>query len=249
MTADAVERFARNGALIAGGAAAILLQVSDPVVGTGVAEHSDFKHRPLDRLRNTLTFVYAVILGTPSEAQRIAGYVNRAHTGISGAMDATHQLWVAATLYDTALRVHERLYGPVDDDLANLVLAAYEPLATSLQVPPTDWPKTRAAFDEYFANYSATLVVTDDARQVTHDLFHPVTIPWWGRAALPFVSALTSTLLTPALRDALGLPNRPRRSALAWGVARVVARVAPRSLREWPSRYYLRRIRASRPPQ
>ena len=243
MTDGAVERFARNGALISGGAAAILLQVSDPIVGAGVAEHSDFTHRPLDRLRNTLTFVYAVILGTAEEGERVVGYVNRAHTGISGAMDATHQLWVAATLYDTALRVHERLYGPVDDELADLVLAAYEPLATSLQVPSTAWPQSRVAFDEYFASYSATLVVTDEARQVTYDLFHPVTIPLWGRAALPFVSALTSTLLPPGLRDALGLPNRPRRSALAWIVARVVARVAPRSLREWPSRYYLAKLR------
>jgi len=238
-----VERFARNGALISGGAAAILLQVADPIVGAGVAEHSDFTHRPLDRLRNTLTFVYAVILGTPEEGARVAGYVNRAHTGITGAMDATHQLWVAATLYDTAIRVHERLYGPVEDEFAELILAAYSPLATSLQVPAEVWPTTRAAFDEYFASYSATLVVTAEARQIAHDLFHPVTIPLWGRAALPFVSVLTSTLLGSELRDAFGLPNHPRRSAAAWGIARFVARIAPRRLREWPSRYYLAGLR------
>ena len=247
MTTDRVERFARNGALIAGGAAAILLQVADPVVGTGVAQHSDFKHRPLDRLRNTLTFVYAVILGAPEEGTRVAGYVNRAHTGISGAMDATHQLWVAATLYDTAIRVHERLYGAVADELADAVLAEYSPLATSLQVPAADWPTSRAAFDAYFADYAASLVVTDEARQVAHDLFHPVTIPWWGRVALPLVALLTASLLSPELRDEFRLPNRPRRSAAAWGVARVVARVAPRGLREWPSRYYLAKLRQPRP--
>ena len=241
---DDVERFAANGALIAGGACAILLQVADPVVGAAVARHSDFAHRPLDRLHNTLTFVYAVVLGTPDEATRVAVYVDRAHRGIPGATSPEHQLWVAATLYATAIEVHERLYGPAPLELRERVLARYAPLATSLQVAESDWPRSVADFDEYWVDAHARLVVTDEARGVAHDLFHPVTIPWWGRIALPFVSALTASLLTPELRDAFGLPAHPRRSAAAWNVARAAARLAPRRLREWPSRYYLARVRA-----
>jgi uncharacterized protein (DUF2236 family) len=242
-----VERFARNGVIIAGGACAILLQVADPVVGSAVARHSDFAHRPLDRLHNTLTFVYAVILGTPEEAVRVAGYVDRAHKGIPGARDARHQLWVAATLYATAVQVHERLYDPLDAAFAERLLAAYAPLATLLQVPASDWPSSVAAFDTYYADATAQLVVGDEARGVARDLFAPVTIPWWGRASLPLVRLLTSSLLTPQLRDAFRLPRRPRRSALAWGVLRVIARLAPRRVREWPSRFYLRRLRTPRP--
>lgn len=244
MSVDDVERFASNGALIAGGACAILLQVADPVVGAAVARHSDFAHRPLDRLHNTLTFVYAVVLGTPGEAARVAGYVDRAHRGIPGATSPEHQLWVAATLYATAVQVYERLYGPVELALRESLLARYAPLATSLQVPAERWPASAAAFDAYWVDAAAHLEVTPEARGVAHDLFHPVTIPWWGRLALPFVSALTASLLTPGLRDAFGLPAHPRRSAAAWSVARAVARLAPRRLREWPSRYYLRRVRA-----
>jgi len=242
---DDVERFASNGALIAGGACAILLQVADPVVGAAVARHSDFAHRPLDRLHNTLTFVYAVVLGTADEAARVASFVDRAHRGIPGATDARHQLWVASTLYATAVQVHERLYGPVAPTLREELLARYAPLATSLQVPATDWPTSTAAFDAYWADATASLEVTPEARGVAHDLFHPVTIPWWGRIVLPFVSALTASLLTPALRDAFGLPAHPRRSAAAWRLARAAAWLAPRRLREWPSRYYLARVRAS----
>ena len=241
---DDVERFAANGALIAGGACAILLQVADPVVGAAVARHSDFAHRPLDRLHNTLTFVYAVVLGTPEEAARVAGYVDRAHRGIPGATSPEHQLWVAATLYATAVQVHERLYGPVALSLREELLARYAPLATTLQVPVTEWPSSVADFDEYWVDAHARLEVTDEARAVAHDLFHPVTIPWWGRLVLPIVSALTASILTPSLRDAFGLPAHPRRSAAAWNVARVVARIAPRRVREWPSRHYLRRIRS-----
>jgi len=241
---DDVERFAANGALIAGGACAILLQVADPVVGAAVARHSDFAHRPLDRLHNTLSFVYAVVLGTPAEAALVAGYVDRAHRGIPGATSPEHQLWVAATLYATAVQVHERLYGPVPLPLRESLLARYTPLATSLQVPAENWPSTVAEFDAYWADAHASLTVTPEARAVAHDLFHPVTIPWWGRIALPFVSALTASLLTPQLRDAFGLPSHPRRSAAAWNAARAAARLAPRRLREWPSRYYLARVRA-----
>ena len=244
-----VRRFARNGALIAGGAAAILLQVADPVVGSAVARHSDFAHRPLDRLNNTLTFVYAVVLGTPAEAQRVAGYVDRAHEGIPGARDASHQLWVAATLYATAVQVHTRLYGAPDAVLARDILARYAPLATSLQVPIADWPGSVDAFDDYYRHASSRLEVSDEARGVAHDLFAPVVAPLWLRAALPFAALLTASLLDPDLRRDFGLSwtaGRARRANLAWGILRVVARVSPRRLREWPSRHYLARLRSPR---
>ena len=242
-----VETFARNGVLVAGGACAILLQVADPVVGQAVARHSDFAHRPLDRLRNTLTFVYAVVLGTPEEAALVARHVDRAHAGIDGARDARHQLWVAATLYDTAIRVHERLHGTLDPHLAERVLAAYAPLATSLQVPPDLWPADRDAFALYWRTEVASLRVTDEARQVAHDLFHPVVAPLWLRAALPFAGLVTAALLPPAVRDAFGLPwntARARRADAAFRLIRVISRLAPRRLREWPARHYLGRLRA-----
>ena len=53
--------------LIAGGGRAILLQLAYPAVGHGVAAHSDFADRSLDRLQNTLRFVYAVAFGTPAQ--------------------------------------------------------------------------------------------------------------------------------------------------------------------------------------
>jgi uncharacterized protein (DUF2236 family) len=41
--------------LLAGGGRAILMQIAHPAVGRGVAEHSDFASRPLDRLHATMT--------------------------------------------------------------------------------------------------------------------------------------------------------------------------------------------------
>src|ERR1700733_2781811 len=111
MASAAVERYASDGVLIVGGARAILLQVADPVVAAAVARHSDFAHRPVERLRNTLTFPYAVVLGTADDANAAAAHVNRRHVPVRGANDPDLQLWVAATLYDTATLVHTVVYG------------------------------------------------------------------------------------------------------------------------------------------
>lgn len=104
---------AGEAVLIAGGGAAILLQVADPRVARGVARHSDFASRPTDRLNATLRYVYAQVHGTVSERRFSARLVRYAHAPVRGraeggvaaysASDDDLQLWVAATLYRTAI--------------------------------------------------------------------------------------------------------------------------------------------------
>ncbi len=247
MVSRAIERFASDGVLVLGGARAILLQVADPVVAAGVARHSDFAHRPVERLRNTLTFAYAVVLGTPEDAAAVTTHVNRAHRPVNRAEDAELQLWVAATLYDTAALVHERVFGATADALADEVYRDYAALGTSLQMPADLWPADRADFARYRDARVAGLLVTDEARQIAHDLFAPLTAPAWLRAGLPLAQLLTIDLLPAALRDAYGFDwtarNR-RRARRAWGVIRILVRVTPHRLRAWPYRHYLRRLRA-----
>lgn len=242
-----LESFSREGTLLLGGGRAILLQVADPVVGAAVAEHSDFAHRPLERLHNTLTFVYGVMLGTPAEAALVARMTTAAHHRVPAANDPERQLWVAATLYNTAVRVYEKVHGPLSPADAAAVLASYSSLGTALEVPIALWPASPDAFKEYWLDAVASLTVGDAARQVAHDLFHPITAPLWLRAALPLASLLTGSLLDPALRTAFALPwtrGHDLRAALAWALVRALARVLPRRVLTAPSRYYLRRLRA-----
>ena len=246
MRADIVDRLSREGTLLLGGGRAILLQVADPVVGAAVAAHSDFANRPVDRLHNTLTFVYGVMLGTPTEVASVAKVTNGAHSRIPGANDPDRQLWVAATLYDTAVRVYERLHGPLSPPDAEAVLASYAKLGTSLRVPLASWPSSRAGFDAYWSSTVSALEVGTHARQVARDLFHPTTAPMWLRAALPVANLLTASLLDPELRDAFGMPwtaARARRAAVAWNVIRAIARVLPERALTAPSRRYLARVR------
>jgi uncharacterized protein (DUF2236 family) len=250
MVSRAVERFASDAVLIVGGARAILLQVADPTVAAGVARHSDFAHRPVDRMRNTLTFAYATVLGTPDDVASVTRHVNHVHVPVNRAEDAELQLWVAATLYETAALVHEVVYGSVSSELEGELLAAYAPLGTSLQMPASLWPTTRVQFDAYWDARVGRLDVTADARRIAHDLFAPVTAPTWVRAALPLARLLTIDLLPVSIRAAYGFgwsARNQRRADRAWRVIRFLVSVTPHRLRSWPSRHYLKRLRASAP--
>ncbi|MFC5502850.1 oxygenase MpaB family protein [Lysinimonas soli] len=236
------EQYAADGVLVLGGAAAILLQVADPVVAHGVAGYSSFARDPMRRLRSTLSYVYAVGLGTDAQAALAAGSVDRAHHGIPGAMDAQRQLWVAATLHELGREVHELVHGPLAPQLADEIYAASGRLGTMLQLPPEAWPADRAAFAAYWADAVAGLEVTDEARGIARELLHSRAAPWWIRAGLPLARVVTAGLLPPTVRDAYGLAHHPARYRTAIRFVRVLVRVTPRRLRELPSRRLLARL-------
>lgn len=244
MTARSVrfERYAADGMLVLGGLAALLLQVGDPVVARGVTAHSTFARDPLERLRRTLGYVYAVEFGTPRQRRRAASLVDRSHTGIPGSTDVDRQLWVAATLVATGIQLHELLNGPIDPALAAEIHEAGADLATALQVPIEAWPTDRAAFDRYWTDAVARLEVGDDARSVAHDLLRARGTPWWTRPAMPLVRTLTSGLLPDSLRTAYGLTFRPARFRVTVGTLRILNRLTPRRLRELPARRLLAQI-------
>lgn len=244
--ATTLEQYAEDGVLVLGGAAAILLQVADPVVAAGVARHSAFATDPLRRLRHTLTYVYAVTLGD-DELTRIAAHaVDRRHEGVTGARDPDRQLWVAATLYRVGVDLHERLHGPLPEAVADEVYAASARLGTALQLPPGMWPVDRAAFDAYWDDALAGLRVGEDARSVARDVLHPRAAPLWARAAMPPVRIVTAELLDDRIRRAYGIPSAPRRARLLLAITRVASRIAPRRLRSLPSRRLLAGLRSAR---
>ncbi len=241
--------FGGEAAFLAGGGRAILLQLANPAVGHAVARHSDFAADPLRRLRNTVTYIYALVFGTPSQVVAVTAMVARAHAPVQSdtydAADARLQLWVAATLYDTATMLHSRIFGALSAEDADAIYRDYAVVGTALGMPASLWPADRGAFRVYWDAQLVDLSVDDTVRQVSRRLLHPKTGPLWMRAAMPIGRLVTAGLLSSELREAYGLPWSPRRQRRFDRLMRWTARVYPRfprAIRHWPKNHYLRAL-------
>ncbi len=247
---------AAEAVLISAGGRAILLQLADPAIGHGVARHSDFRSRPLDRLHATLTFAYAVAFGTPEDVAAVTQRVNRAHVPVrdpggngSPAYDAYDpglQLWVAATLYDSAVTAYELVFGPLEPELADRLYAEYGRLGGVLQMPEDLWPADRSAFASYWSDRLRTLQTDDATRGVARELLNPTGGPMILRLVMPLARVVTTGLLPDGVRTLFNLPWTPaeqRRFDWIFRITRAVYPRLPRRLRYWPKNHYLRALR------
>lgn len=245
---------ASEAVLLAGGGAAILMQLANPAVARGVAHHSDFVNRPLDRLFGTLDYVYAVAFGDDAMLASVVRSVNRAHGPVHdratapgyNAFDPQLQLWVASTLYYAALQVQERVIGPIDERTAEAIYLDYAALGTHLQMPESAWPADRAKFNEYWNASLDELEATDESRTVVHSLFHPTSIPIVARLAMPLIRLLSTGLLPPQVRTLHGLTWGNRQQARFDRILRITRFIYPKlplRLRHLPRDRSLARVR------
>jgi uncharacterized protein (DUF2236 family) len=92
--------------LYIGGVAAVILELAEPRVRTGVWEHSSFRHEPVRRMRRTGLAAMVTVYGPKSAAEAMIARVVRQHAGGCGATpagvayaadDPELLLWVQAT--------------------------------------------------------------------------------------------------------------------------------------------------------
>ncbi|MBM7830512.1 uncharacterized protein (DUF2236 family) [Agromyces cerinus] len=250
-------RHGAEGVLLLGGGAAILLQLADPRVARGVARHSGFRERPLERLIGTLDYVYAIGFGDEQLAAEAVRSVNRRHAPVRGdaeggqpaynAFDAHAQRWVASTLLAVALELHERLEGPLPAATADVIVRGYAPLGTRLQAADEGWPETRAEFDAWWAEQLGALEVGGDARAVARGLLGGTSaLPFGAGLLLPLVRLMTAALLPAPIRAAYGFRWTPRVERVANGWLDAIAAVwplLPTAIRHAPLRASLRRAK------
>ncbi|QDZ14881.1 oxygenase MpaB family protein [Humibacter ginsenosidimutans] len=242
--------------MTAGGGCAILLQLANPSVGRGVAEHSDFASRPYDRLIGTLTYVTAVASGTGDDLRAARRIVGEAHAPVRGderegspaysAYDPQLQLWVTATLYWSAMQVQERVFGPLSPAAADRIYAEFAAVGTTLQLPAGLWPATRSSFDAYWLRSVRELTVTPEARRLAHELMRAEHAPVWMRLLMPWARVATVALLPHEVRAQYGLVlngrNRRRYERMMSLTAAVYPRL-PAGIRHVVRDRLLRRLR------
>ncbi|GGK47665.1 oxygenase MpaB family protein [Nocardia camponoti] len=202
-----------------GATANVIMQLSLAPVGYGVieskVESGSIMRHPVKRTRTTLTYLSVALMGTPGDRAAYRRAIGNAHKYVHStpespvrynAFDPNLQLWVAACLYWGSLDVMERMYGPVEEDTADIFYAYAERLGTTLQVKPEMWPADRAAFAEYWAKNLALTSIDDTMAAYFADLMDLRMLPLPLRAVFgPFHRWFTTGLLPQHIRDEMGL--------------------------------------------
>lgn len=248
---------APESVLLAGAGRAILLQLAHPAVGYGVARHSSFVADPLKRLHGTLSYIYALSNGTPKQRKFMQAQVQRAHLPVKSAgspdvpaydaSDAQLQLWVAATLYESASQAYDAVFPTLSAADAESVYQSYAVLGTALGMPADLWPATRADFATYWERQLEQLSVDGTVRGVAQELLAATNAPLWVKALMPLARFLTAGMLPPAVRDMYGFawsPRKDRTLRALFGTVSVLVKVLPRAVRHAPMHFYLSRIPA-----
>ena len=221
-----VWRIVREKAILAGGPAALLLQVAHPLVAAGVAAHSDFESDPLGRLRRTLD--------SPADRR-----LRRPRPGGDGGGGR----WPPCTARCEGCRRRGRPTGPTtpswpsgsgprscsppwgrsrtssaplaDDDKAAFY-ERYKVVGRMFGVTDDVIPPTYADFDAYVRRMEdEVLAVGDDARAIARGIFEATVAgpTWWSRPTMQLAAA---ALLPPGVRRDYGLPwGRGRRATYA----------------------------------
>lgn len=144
-------------ALLVGGITAVILELAEPTVRTGVWEHSSFARDPLTRLRRTGLAAMMTVYGPRSLAEPMIATVVRRHSRVAGqtpagtpysASDPMLLTWVHAT----AAYGFARAYSAYCEHLGGADLDAFyaEGMSAAQLYGATHAPSSRAELDRLF---------------------------------------------------------------------------------------------------
>jgi uncharacterized protein (DUF2236 family) len=246
-------RVNREGVLLLGGGAALIMQVAHPLVGIGVAEHSNYREDPWGRLYRTLDVTTSIVFGSTAKAHEASERIRNVHKRVQGvtkedagrypagteysANDPQLGMWVHATLVDTSMRVYSAYVGSLTHGEKLGYYEEQKRLGEMFGVPIDEQPPTLAEFHEYFDRMvEEELAVTSALVDVVDATMHPE-LPFVARPIVEALNLVTVSLLPPRLRDELGLElgtNQRRLVSASRTVIRRALPVLPRLLREFP---------------
>jgi uncharacterized protein (DUF2236 family) len=260
------------GVALLAGPANVIMQLAQPGVGYGVlesrVESGRVDRHPIKRARTTFTYLAVATNGSDEQKAAFRRAVNRAHAQVYStddspvaynAFDPDLQLWVGACLYKGAVDVYRVFIGEMDDETAERHYREGMALGTTLQVPPDKWPADRAAFDRYWQESLAKVHIDDTVREYLYPIAAarvrgvklPARLQRWSDG---FALLITTGFLPQRFRDEMRLPWDPRRQRRfdrSMTMLRVVNKLMPRFVRQFPFNVLLKdldwRIRTGRP--
>ena len=208
------------GALI-GGLRALIVQSLHPLAMAGVAQHSDYATRGLDRLQRTAYYVAAGVFGDTEEAHRAGRMVRNMHRKVRGtdpvtgkpysADDPDTQLWVHSVEWHSFLAAYRAFGPPLTAEEEDRYLAEGAKIAALVGAPEDRVPASVAEMRDYFASVRPELCVSTEARRaIDFVLGPPLTREYLAVQAPLRVYANAAVALVPSdLRRLAGI-ERPR---------------------------------------
>lgn len=137
-------------ALFVGGVAAVILELAEPAVRSGVWDHSSFRTDPVRRLQRTGLAAMVTVYGARSVAEAMIGSVVKMHETVSGqtpdgasyrANDIDLLNWVQATATFGFVEAYRRYVSPMSDQEVDRFYAEAVPAARlygALNSPTSD---------------------------------------------------------------------------------------------------------------
>jgi uncharacterized protein (DUF2236 family) len=203
----------------AAGAANVIMQMSWPEVGYGVAESKvdsgNLVKHPWKRARTTFQYLAVAIMGRPDHRAAFTEAVNSSHRHVKSAanrpvrynaFDRELQMWVAACLFVGLEDIYQLLRGKMTAQQAEQFYRSAWTLGATLQVAEDQWPPTRADLDAYWIDACRRVAIDEKVRAYLQDLLNLRMInPVLALPFRPLLKFLTVGFLAPVFRDAMGL--------------------------------------------
>lgn len=197
-------------ALYIGGITAVLLELAEPRVRSGVWDHTTFRTDPLTRMRRTGLAAMITVYGARSSAERMIAGVRRMHSRIQGvtpggtnyrADDPELLCWVHATALFGFMEAYHRYVRPLSSAERDSFIADGAEAATlyGAHAPPT----TENELREFLATMQPRL----EASEIVHEFLSIL-------SRLSLFPAPLRPLNSIAIRAAVGLLPDGIRAAL-----------------------------------
>jgi uncharacterized protein (DUF2236 family) len=240
-------------ALAVGGVAAVILELAEPRVRSGVWDHSTFRTDPLARMQRTGEAAMITTYGPTAAAKARIAMVTRMHQRVGGAtpegqayqaMDPELLTWVHVTAGYGFLNAYIRY---VDPGLSRADQDRYYAEGASLgrAFGAVEVPTSVAEVETCVAAMRPKLRPHPIIGEFLDLVSRTSPIGLAGRVLQPLVVEASIDLLPAWARDQLQLPDRPLRRRAAKPLIRGLARLARRLPAEIPQQAYARMGRAA----
>lgn len=220
-------------ALAIGGVAAVILELAEPRVRSGVWDHSTFRTDPLARMQRTGEATLITTYGPTKAAESRVAMVTRMHERVGGttpegqaytALEPELMTWVHVTASWGFLTAYDRYVRPLGLADRDRYFAEGGRLGRLFGAPEP--PDSVAGVEGWFDRMRPKLVAHPIIGEFLDIVSTTSPLGLAGRALQPLVVEAAIDLVPADIRAKLGLKARPLRLALARRVLGLMAKAA-----------------------